>query len=71
MLQVAWLPMIAKRNLERRESRLAVTAACAVLKPMWVFPNSLTPKLSRDAQWSEAHGKLYLPCGLRNEADSA
>src|SRR5690606_39612360 len=32
---------------------------------------ALTPKLSRDAQWSEAHGKLYLPCALRNEAASA
>src|SRR5690606_38775546 len=31
----------------------------------------LTPKLSRDAQWSKAHGKLYLPCALRNEAASA
>src|SRR5690606_28365124 len=31
----------------------------------------LTPKLSRDASWSEAHCKLYLPCGLRNEAASA
>src|SRR5690606_12302920 len=26
----------------------------------------LTPKLSRAAQWSKAHGKLFLPCGLRN-----
>ena len=32
---------------------------------------NITPELSRDAQWSKAHGKLYLPCGLRNEAASA
>src|SRR5690606_38915792 len=31
----------------------------------------LTPKLSRAAQWSRAHGKLSLPCGWRNEAASA
>ncbi len=31
----------------------------------------LTPKLSRAAQWSIAHGKLYLPCALWNEAGSA
>src|SRR5690606_4794158 len=35
--------------------------------PMWC----LTPKLSRPAQWSGAHGRLSLPCGPRNEAGSA
>src|SRR5690606_303747 len=27
----------------------------------------LTPKLSRAAQWSQAHGNLYLPCARWNE----
>ena len=27
--------------------------------------SGLTPKLSRAAAGREAHGKLYLPCGLR------
>src|SRR5690606_13485012 len=31
----------------------------------------LTPKLSRDAAGREAHGKLFLPCGLRPDAVSA
>src|SRR3546814_5132084 len=35
------------------------------------FHCPLTPKLSRPAQWSEPHGKLFLPCGARNEAGSA
>lgn len=30
-----------------------------------------TPKLSRAAAGREAHGKLFLPCGLRPDAASA
>src|SRR5690606_4174402 len=40
-------------------------------KRVHTCPCALTPKLSRDAQFRKAHGKLYLPCALRNEAASA
>ncbi|MBJ7576259.1 hypothetical protein [Luteimonas sp. MC1828] len=33
--------------------------------------SKLTPKLSRAAAGREAHGMLYLPCGLRPDAVSA
>ena len=36
-----------------------------------VFPQGLTPKLSRIAARSWPHGKLFLPCGRRSDAISA
>src|SRR5690606_19393014 len=45
---------------------LALIRTCAAITHC-----RLTPKLSRAAAGREAHGTLYLPCGLRPDAVSA
>src|SRR5690606_28000966 len=74
-----WHPAFRVRRLstfdERQEligARLEVTVQVLfVLHVRRSFLCCLTPKLSRAAAGREAHGKLFLPCGLRPDAVSA
>ena len=66
------LPMPSPRVREaQRDGRARRRTRPKSLLPQQCRKQGLTPKLSRDAAGREAHGKLYLPCGLRPDAASA
>src|SRR5690606_4990376 len=78
------IPVVCNKKILRLELSAALIdrsptagTGCRVLLAVWncdyfeCFHKGLTPKLSRIAARSRAHGKLILPCDWRSDAISA